>query len=400
MGRRTGLWVAAGGVLAFAVVAVLLVPWDPVPGGPLRPVPDAAFFVPEELRRAEDYTSLARVWRWCSLGVSLLVASLLGFTPLGARLVGRVRGPWWWRVVAAVGVLALVGRLATLPFAVLGRRRALQFGLTHQAWGDYAADLAKGLAVDVVATALVLVALVGAARRWRRAWPAVAGVVLGGLVMLGSFGYPLLVEPLFNRFESLPQGPLRERVLRLAAVEGVQVDDVLVADASRRTTTLNAYVSGFGASRRVVLYDNLVDDEDERVVLAVVAHELAHAEHDDVLTGSLLGAAGALTGAGLLGLLLGELADPRRVPRVLALVAVATVLASPVQNGISRRLETRADVDALQATRDRAAFVELQQELARRSLADVSPPVWTQIWFGSHPTTLERIALAERVGSS
>ena len=97
----------------------------------------------------------------------------------------------------------------------------------------------------------------------------------------------------------------------------------------------------------------------------------------------------------VLGLLLGDVADPRRVPRILALVAVATLLASPVQNGISRRIETRADVDGLAATGDPAAFVELQKELARRSLADPTPPAWSQFWFGSHPTTLERMALAE-----
>ena len=180
-------------------------------------------------------------------------------------------------------------------------------------------------------TSIALVVLVGVARRWSRAWPATAGVLLAGLVMLGSFVYPLLVEPLFNDFEPLPDGPLRTQVLELADQEGVQVDDVLVADASRRTTTLNAYVSGFGSSRRVVVYDNLVDDADDREILSVVAHELGHARHDDVLTGSLLGAAGALLGVGLLGLLVGarELADPRQVPRVLALVAIADAARQP-----------------------------------------------------------------------
>jgi STE24 endopeptidase len=301
-------------------------------------------------------------------------------------------------VLAVLGVV-LVGRVVTLPFAVLLQRRALAFGLSHETWGAYDVDLVKGVGVDTVATAIVLLVLVGTARRWPRAWPAVAGLLLAGLVMAGSFVYPLLVEPLFNRFQPLPDGPLRAQILRLADQEGVHVDDVLVSDASRRTTTLNAYVSGFGASRRVVVYDNLVDDEKEPLVLSVVAHELAHAAHDDVLTGSLLGAAGALLGAGLLGLLVGDAADPRRVPRILALVAVATLLASPIQNGISRRIETRADVDALRTTRDPAAFVELQKELARRSLADPAPPALAQFWFGSHPTTLERVALAERFGS-
>ena len=84
-----------------------------------------------------------------------------------------------------------------------------------------------------------------------------------------------MVEPLFNWFTPLADGPLRTQILELADEEGVEVDDVLVADASRRTTTLNAYVSGFGSTRRVVVYDNLVDDLPEDQALSVVAHELA-----------------------------------------------------------------------------------------------------------------------------
>jgi STE24 endopeptidase len=398
--RQVSVVVALVGLALFAVGAALLVPWDPVPGGPLHPPSATSVFTAEEIQRAEDYVSLARIWSWSSLAVSLIAACVLGFTELGARLMDRLRGPWWWRVFLAVLGLALVGRIVTLPFAVLLRRRALEYGLSNQAWSGFAADLLKGFAVNVVATTIALVVLVGVARRWPRAWPAVAGVLLAGLVMLGSFVYPLLVEPLFNRFESLPDGALRQQVLRLADEEGVHVEDVLVADASRRTTTLNAYVSGFGSSRRVVVYDNLVNDEDDALVVSVVAHELAHARHDDVLTGSLLGAAGALLGVGLLGLLMGGgVADPRRVPRILALVAVAALLASPVQNAVSRRIETRADVDAVRATGDPAAFVELQKELARRSLSDPTPPRWSHFWFGSHPTTLQRIALAERLES-
>jgi STE24 endopeptidase len=266
-------------------------------------------------------------------------------------------------------------------------------------------DIAVGWAVNVVGSTLVLLVVVGTARRWRIWWPAVAGAVAAVMVMLGSFVYPLLVEPLFNSFTPLPAGPLRTGVLQLAKTEGVHVDDVLEADASRRTTTLNAYVSGFGSTRRVVLYDNLVRDVPQDQVLSVVAHELGHARHNDVLTGSLLGAAGAVTGVGLLGLVLGgrrgrnpemqkTAGDPAVVPRVLALVAVAGLLASPVQNGISRRIETRADVDALLATHDPDAFIAVQRQLAARSLADLTSPAWSQFWFGSHPTTRERIAIA------
>ncbi len=244
----------------------------------------------------------------------------------------------------------------------------------------------------VVPTAVGLVLVVAAAHRWRRAWPAVVGVGLAGFVLVASFVHPLLVEPLFNRFTSLPDGPLRSEVLALAEREQVPVDDVLVADASRRTTSLNAYVSGFGSTRRVVLYDTLVEDAPQDETLAVVAHELAHARHDDPLVGTALGAAGVLAGVGLLGLVVGgSIRDPRRVPQVLALVAVVTLLASPVEAGISRRIEVRADVDGLAATGDAASFVALHRRLALRSLADPTPPAWSQWWFGTHPTVLERV---------
>ena len=404
--RRVALAVTLTGAAAFVVLAVVLVPWSPVPGGTPAPVPPDSVFRPAQVARAEEYARWARIWSWSSLAVSLVVACLLGFSRWGRRLVERLPGRWWWvRVVLAVAVVVLIGRVVTLPFAVLLREHALDYGLTRQPWRGFAVDLLKSTAVRVVTTSLLVLVLIGCARRWRRAWPAVAGGLAAALVMVGSFLYPLVVEPLFNSFTPLADGALRTRVFELAEREGVHIDDVLVADASRRTTTLNAYVSGYGGTRRVVLYDNLVTGVPEDEALSVVAHELAHARHDDVLTGSLLGAAGALLGVGLLGLVVGAVGerrgltirDPAVVPLLLALLAIGSLLAQPVQNTISRRIETRADVDALVATRDPAAFVAMQRDLALRSRADPTPPRWSQVWFGSHPTVLTRIAIAEQL---
>jgi STE24 endopeptidase len=157
----------------------------------------------------------------------------------------------------------------------------------------------------------------------------------------------------------------------------------------------------------VVLYDNLVNDVPRAETLSVVSHELGHAQHDDVLTGSLLGAVGAFTSIGLLGVIVERrrrgpgIGDPASVPMLLALFAVASVLVLPVENTISRQIETRADVAALETTKDAGAFVTLQRQLALSSLSDPTPASWSQFWFGSHPTVLQRIALARRVlGSS
>ncbi len=302
---RIALGTTIIGLSAFVLLATWLVPWGPVPGGAPDPVPADSVFSADQVQRAEDYARWARTWSWSSLAVSLAVACWLGFSQRGRRLTDRIPGKWWVRVVLVVGALEVIGRLATLPFAIAYRRLQLDAGLSTSSWPAWAFDLVKGEVVDVVITSLAVLALVGIARRWPRAWPAIAGGVLALFVVAGSFAYPLVVEPLFNSFTPLEEGPLRTQILELADKEDVEVDEVLVADASRRTTTLNAYVSGFGGTRRVVVYDTLVEDLSDQQALSVVAHELAHARNDDVLVGTSLGAAGALLGVGLLGLLAG-----------------------------------------------------------------------------------------------
>jgi len=402
--RRWSVVTILVATVAFVLVAAWRIPWHPVPGGTPPAVPASQVFTPAEIARANAYTDPARYLGWASLLVSLAVTLVLGLTPLGARLAGRLRGWWWVRGLLAVAALAVVGRLVTLPFAIIGHHRSVAYGLSDEAWGPWTVDLLKSLVLSIVVSGLLLLVLVGCARRWPRAWPAVAGTVLGALVMAGSFVYPVLVEPAFNHFTSLENGPLRTQILHLADEEHVHLDDVLVADASRRTTTLNAYVSGYGSTRRVVLYDNVVHDLPRPEILSIVAHELGHAHHDDVLTGSILAALGTTLGIGLLGLVVsvvrrgpGGMRDPTVVPLVVALVAIATLLSSPVNNGLSRLIETRADVASLEATRDPTAFIRMQRELDLHSLSD-DPPAWSHFWFGSHPTTLQRVAIAEQLG--
>jgi STE24 endopeptidase len=183
------------------------------------------------------------------------------------------------------------------------------------------------------------------------------------------------------------------------------VEDVLVSDASRRTTGLNAYVSGFGSTRRVVLYDTVLDQLPDAEIESIVAHELGHVAADDVLTGTLMGALGAGAAVAALGWLLSwtpllrragaeSAGDPRVVPLVLLLVAVGSLGATPVQNLVSRHVEARADLRALDLTGDAPAFIAMQLRLAVANLSDPDPPAVWQWFFGSHPTGPQRVAFA------
>ena len=389
---------------ALAVALAVVVPWTPLPGAEI--VPDAARdFTAADQAREEAFSARIRPPAYTALGLSLLVSLGLGLTPLGARLAGAIGGHWTLTVLAGTAVLTLLGRLVTLPLAARAEVVRRDAGLSTRTWDLWAVDLAKAWAVSTVITAVVLLVLVALARAAPRTWWAWAAAATAGLVVVVSFAYPVVVEPVFNRFTPLEQGQLREDLLALAQRDGVPVEDVLVADASRRTTALNAYVSGFGGTRRIVVYDTLLEQAPPAEVALVVAHELAHAKHRDVLIGTLLGALGAAAAVVALGLLLTWTpllrragidgpGDPRAVALLLALTAAGTFLSAPLSNLVSRRIEARADVSSLDLTRDVETFVEVHKRLARTNLSDLDPNPVAYALFASHPSTTERLALA------
>ncbi|WP_246074872.1 M48 family metallopeptidase [Nonomuraea terrae] len=384
--------------LATVVAAALTTPWRVLTGGP--PDPDRDFTV-AQIARAQAFDAAVSLSSYLSLAITLVFAGVLVATPFGAHVLARLKGPWWLRVILGVVVLTAIVELLRWPLGVWAETLMRDYGLSTQDWGSWTADRLKNLAVEVFLTSLMLVALVALARKVRRWWiPAAAGAF--ALTVAASFVYPVVFEPLFNDFTSMRQGPLRTNLMAMAERDGVPVEDVLVADASRRTTALNAYVSGFGATRRIVVYDTLLRAPQPEVEL-VVAHELGHAKKDDVLHGTLIGGLGAALGAILLYLVFGALrrrtgvtsvADPRAVGAVMGLMTLGSLLMSPAQNLISRHIEARADVHALDLTRDPATFVAMQRRLAVTNISDLSPDAMEYLLYASHPSSPERIAMA------
>ncbi len=396
-------------VVACGAAAALLVPWH-LPAAPradqlaaLHEMPVAA------VGRARAFRAALRPGTYTTLALGLLVALALGLTPLGARLVTAVGRPFGdhWLARAVLGGLAViaVGELCTLPLAAWRETILRRYGLSTQTWGPWTVDLLKGYAVAAVLGALAFGGFYALTRLAPRSWWywAAAGAAL--LVVVLSFVLPVIVEPIFNRFTPMPAGPLRSDLLALAARDGVPVRDVLVADASRRTRAVNAYVSGFGPTRRIVVYDTLLSTSTEPEVVSVVAHELGHAKRQDVLAGTAVGALGAATAVigvyllgGWTGLLrragVDSIADPRGVALLLAVGAVVGLVAGPAQNLLSRRVEARADAHALALTRDAPTFEAMQRRLSVANLADPDPPALEYWLFASHPTTVQRIAAA------
>jgi len=410
--RRAALVAAVLLTAALAVVIAVRTPWVvlPTPPGGHAPVDPTAGLSPDQLDRAESFAAALRPASLASLVLGLVVAGVFGLTRLGARLVRAVAAPfgggWVWQVLLGVVALSLIGRLLTLPLSAYGEVVRHRYGLSTRSWGLWLRDVAVSFGINTGLTALTVLVLIWLARRAPRTWWAWAGAGAAGLVVVGSFLWPVLIEPAFNRFTPMAAGQLRSDLLHVAEENGTPVQDVLVSDASRRTTALNAYVSGFGSTRRIVVYDTVLDRLPDDQIESIVAHELGHVAADDVLTGTLTGALGTGAGVAALGWLLGSArllrragadspGDPRVVPLLLFLFALGTLVSTPVQNVVSRHIEARADVHALDLTADPDAFVAMQRDLAVTNLAEPDPPALWQWFFGSHPTTAQRVALAQ-----
>ena len=346
-------------------------------------------FSHDEIERASRYHrpryALLVVRAALTVGVVLLL-----------RLVGRDLDGLGWAGAAVVWAALLVAALdlAALPLDVWsGFVRERSWGFSTQSLGGWAADHVKGVAVSVVLAALAWLGLVGLGRALPSWWVVPAAGAATLVVAFLLFVSPLVLEPLFNKFRPLDDAALTARLLSLGERAGAPVREVLVADASRRTNKVNAYVSGLGASRRVVVWDTLLDAVDPAGVALVVAHELGHRRlrHVAKLTAAAMAAAALVVAA--LRIVM-TTPHARDLPvAVLVLVGAQFVLA-PLLAALSRRFERQADLFALHTTGELDTFEGVMTVLARRNLGDLAPPRLAYYLLFTHPTAPERLALA------
>jgi STE24 endopeptidase len=365
-----------------------------------------AYFSRAQIERAEGFRDTQRLLGLAGLAVSGVTLGLLAWRP-PRRLVDPLgRRPLLGGAAAGAGIsllLVVVG----LPLAAWQHDRAFDVGLATQTWGPWLEDVAKSAGIGAIvagAGGAIALALV---RRFPRRWWIPGSAIVVGFGVVTLWLWPVLVDPLFNDFQPLKRGRLRSEVLDLARRADVKVGQVYRVDASRRTTALNAYVNGIGPTKRVVLYDNLIEDLPPEQVRQVVAHELGHQKHRDLYRGLLWLALVAPAGVYLaqrLAETFGRrqgLGDPNRQPGPAALPAIALAVSlvslalGLASNVVSRRVEARADSFSLELTHNPAALIALQRELALRNIADPDPPALLQGLFGTHPTTVQRIGIGE-----
>jgi len=342
--------------------------------------------------------------------LALLVAALLvlAMTPPGRGLerfcLGAAPGPWA-ALLLYILFLAPAWTLLEAPLEVWSYLLERSHGLTKTSPARQVWEAAKGRLVGAVIGLPLLLAFYACLLRWPGGWwlPVGAILFLFGL-LLARLG-PTLLLPLFLKQEPVAGGPLRERLERMCAAEGVPVVNLFRLELSKLSLKANAAFAGLGRSRRILLADNLLDHFEDAEIEAVVAHELGHRCLRHIPRGIALGLVTTVAGLGLAawahGLLLpvfgfeapSELAALPLLALVLVLYGLVVM---PLQNGLMRRWEFAADRFAARRTSPEAMGAALRR-LAQRNLADPDPPRLEEVLLHDHPSLNRRLAkLADR----
>ena len=345
------------------------------------------------------------------LGALIVTGASAWLRDLAAGATAASHGPPTSPAAIAVYVLLLCAlwQAVALPLAyysgvVLERRYGLTL-LTTKGWlGDQVKGALVVAALAIAGTEFLYYTI----RRWPDRWWLVASLGFGCAVLLLARFAPVLLLPIFYRFKPLDRPQLQERLRTLAARAGLPALGVYEWALGEKTQRANAALVGVGGTRRILLSDTLIADYSDDEIEVVLAHELAHHAHHDVLT-----AVAAQTALLLLGLAAARwttdvtaglspwvpasaMADVAGLPLVLLAAGGVCVVAAPLVNALSRQHERRADAYALQLTSRPAAFISAMRRLGAQNLAEPQPSRMVRWLFHSHPPIDERIEHARQ----
>lgn len=397
MQRANQLWyilVAVCAIMGLAYVWYTLMPATAKPD-------TAAWFTARQIEAGRAYSRALRiafitsfaaqcgflVWLACSQSGASLTRSFLQFTASHPLL----------RSVEIFLSIWLALQVIRLPFAVFsGYLWQRQWGFSTQTAAAWAADYLKSTGIELlllgIGAGLLTIAFIYLPRFW---WLA-AAAGLSVWIIVASYLWPVVISPLFNQFTPANDPAVTQMVTSLADKAGLPVNEVLVMDASRRTTRANAYFAGVGETRRIVLYDTLLRDYPPDEVESVVAHELAHWRQGHITQGMLWGILGNFIGWGALFLVLrltfpqSATLPPQAWAYILLFFYLISFISLPVQNVISQKMESEADAVAVALTGNAPAAIRLQVDLTVKNCSDIEPPAYVSL-FSTHPSAMNRI---------
>ncbi len=411
--RAIGIVLAVGLLcLVGAVVGAQETVTAPQHGAPGEIEPSAADAVyppsPERQALLARYSGFVNIWRFASFGITLGLLALILFTGLSARLArwARVGRKSYLVTLIYVALFFGVYYLLNLPFSYY--REFLvesEYGFMNQTAGAWLLDDLKYLGIMILLSSIVVWILYRLLARMERWWLAFTLIAIP-LIVLFAVIIPVYVSPLFNSYTPLASDELRTQIEQLADEAGVHGSAIYQVDQSRRSNKVNAYVTGVFGTKRIVLYDTMINNFEPEEIRFVMGHELGHYVMNHVWYGIILsvlfvGAALWLTDKTIRRVIkrfrdrfgFDRLDDLASLPLLMVYLSVITFLGGPIINGYSRLMEHQADIYGMEISGVAAEpAVRAFEKLSAYNLSDPDPHPFIEFWFYSHPSLNSRIA--------
>ena len=357
---------------------------------------------PDKLAQAVEYAHALYALYFAALAISILVL----LATIRLKIVPRLRR---YNPVVLIAAVVLLTAIFDLPAEMYGHSLSLKFHISIESWPSWFWDWWKEQLVSIVIAISVLIPFYALLRKSPRRWWLYAWLASLPIMLVSVYADPLILEPLFNHFEPLgaTHPELLDPIEKLLGRAGVSIpaDRLFEMKASEKTNSLNAYVSGFGPSRRVVLYDTIIRKEEGPPLLTTIGHELGHYVLQHIPKGLAFGAALLLAGLLLVFNLMPWLvrywdiptvSDWASLPVLLLLVLILGFLGEPIGNAYSRWEEHQADVFALEVTHGLIpnpgeAAAEAFQIEGETDLEEPDPNPLIVFWLYTHPPVAERL---------
>ncbi|HEX3525753.1 MAG TPA: M48 family metallopeptidase [Thermoanaerobaculia bacterium] len=375
---------------------------------PVNPAPPQTVPVPPASEKAMRYYRSGNVLWVIDTLVGLAIPALLLFTGFSARmrdLARKIGRNWIFTVPVYAVFFTLVGFVLGLPLSYYEDFvREHAYGLSSQTAAKFWSDQITGLVISCIVSALILWILYLLLRVSPRRWWLYMGLTSVPLLVIVFFVQPIWIDPLFNHFGPMKNKALEASILNEADRAGIEGSRVFEVAKSVDTNTVNAYVTGFLNTKRVVLWDTILAKLDTQEILVVVGHEMGHYVLGHVVQGIALGALLTLLGLWIVhrtaqGLIaryperfgFTELSDVASVPLMALLFSLVVLVLTPAILAMTRHQEHEADRFGLEITHDNyhcaTAFLKLQAE----NLSNPRPGLLYKLWRSSHPPIGERI---------
>jgi len=353
-----------------------------------------------------------RIRRWLGIadfviGFGLLIILLLTGLTGNLRDLAYRLGQQYYTValVLYVVMLMLLTKLLGIGLDYYGFRLEHNYHLSNQKLVGWLWDQVKGFLVSVVLAAIVAVVLYSILREFAIHWWLLSWVVFLGLFVLMAQVAPVVLFPIFYKFEPLQNEDLKARLVRLSERAGTRVRGVYKWHLSEKSNKANAALTGLGATRRIILADTLLDNYSPEEIEAVLAHELGHHVHRHILKSIGVQAIVTLVGFWAANLVLHfavdrlhmfeTMSDFANMPLLVLVATILSLLLMPALNAYSRFNERQADRYAFRSISSVVPFISSMNKLANQNLAERTPSRLVEWLFHSHPAISRRVQAAE-----